>query len=107
MSSIDIVRELQTVLKTGKAVLGHRSAYKAVVNGKAKLLILARNAPSDIAEDLKTYASLAQVPVYVFNGSSRELGAACNKPFLVSAIAILDPGESNILFLAQPNQGET
>ncbi|PLJ76939.1 50S ribosomal protein L30e [Infirmifilum sp. SLHALR2] len=103
MSSADFIRELQTVLKTGKATLGYRSTLKAIVNGKAKLVILAKNAPSHIAEELKYYASLAQIPVYVFSGSSRELGAACNKPFLVSSIAVIDPGESSILLLAQGN----
>mgnify|MGYP001772645000 CR=1 FL=1 len=96
-----MIRELQTVLKTGKAVIGYRGTRKAVVNGKAKLIILAKNAPSYITDEIKYYASLAQIPVYVFNGTSRELGAACNKPFLVSAIAILDPGESSILMFAQ------
>ncbi|AKG38013.1 50S ribosomal protein L30 [Infirmifilum uzonense] len=101
MSSSDLIRELQTVLKTGKAFLGYRRTIKAIINAQAKLVILARNAPSHISEEIKYYASLSQIPVYVFNGSSRELGAACNKPYLVSAIAILDPGESNILMLTQ------
>ncbi len=101
MSSADFVRELQTALKTGKATLGYRSTLKAIIGGRAKLVILARNAPATISEEIKYYASLAQIPVYVFNGSSRELGAACNKPFLVSSIAIIDPGESNILLYAQ------
>lgn len=101
MSSADITRELQTVLRTGKAKLGHRSTLKAIISGQAKLVILAKNAPLDIAEEIKYYASLAQIPVYVFNGSSRELGAACNKPFLISSIAVIDPGESSILMIAQ------
>ncbi|MEM4444604.1 MAG: ribosomal L7Ae/L30e/S12e/Gadd45 family protein [Thermofilum sp.] len=49
----------------------------------------------------KRYASIAKIPVLVFEGSSRELGSVCRKPFMVSALAVLDPGESTILQMAK------
>ncbi len=97
--SADVIRELQTAIRTGKVVLGYRRTLKELVNDRAKLVVVAKNAPSHIVEELKYYASLSQTPILVFEGSSRELGAACRKPFMVSALAVLDPGESNILHM--------
>ncbi|GIR27370.1 MAG: hypothetical protein CM15mP42_03200 [Methanobacteriota archaeon] len=37
--------------------------------------------------------------MYSFNGNNSVLGAACGKPFPVSAIAILDGGKSDVLNL--------
>uniref|UniRef100_A0A7C4BBY4 Large ribosomal subunit protein eL30 n=1 Tax=Thermofilum pendens TaxID=2269 RepID=A0A7C4BBY4_THEPE len=97
--SADVIRELQTAIRTGKVVLGYRRTLKELVNDRAKLVVVAKNAPSHIVEELKYYASLSQTLILVFEGSSRELGAACRKPFMVSALAVLDPGESNILHM--------
>ena len=37
--------------------------------------------------------------IYTYEGSSVQLGKACGKPFMVSALAIVDPGESDLLSL--------
>ena len=94
---IDLSRELQVAMSTGKVVLGSRETIKAILHGEAKLVIVAANAPTKIKNDIEYYAKLANVPVFTFPGSSWDLGAACRKPFKVSALAIIDPGESNIL----------
>ncbi len=99
--SVNVVREIQTALKTGKVIIGFNGTRRALVNGKAKMVIVARNAPLDIREELKYYSKLARVPLYVFKGTSRDLGATCNKPFFVAAMAVIDPGESAILELAK------
>jgi len=99
--SADLERELQTAIRTGKVVLGYRRTLRELVNDRAKLVLVAKNAPSHMIEELKYYASISQTPILVFEGSSRELGAACRKPFTVSALAVLDPGESNITRMVQ------
>jgi large subunit ribosomal protein L30e len=97
---IDISRELQVAMNTGKVTLGYKESLRAIINGSAKLVILASNAPAHIASTVQYYAKIANIPVYVFQGTSWDLGAAVRKPFKVSTIAIIDPGESNILALA-------
>jgi large subunit ribosomal protein L30e len=37
------------------------------------------------------------IPVYVYEGSSIQLGKACGMPYVVSALAVVEPGESDIL----------
>ncbi|RLE95738.1 MAG: 50S ribosomal protein L30e, partial [Thermoprotei archaeon] len=40
MSGLDVVREIQTALRTGKVVLGSKQTLKMVVTGRAKLVII-------------------------------------------------------------------
>jgi large subunit ribosomal protein L30e len=106
----DIEKELVTALKTGKVILGSRKTLKYVKLGKAKAVIVASNAPPEIRNDILYYAKLGNIPVYIYPGTSVELGAACGKPFTVASLAILDPGSSRILDLieaASKEAGET
>ena len=43
------------------------------------------------------YAKLGNIPVYVYPGTSAELGAACGKPFVVMMLGIVDEGQSRIV----------
>jgi len=97
---VSLESELKMVLKTGKVVLGSKQAIKYVKLGKAKMVILAANAPPNIKSDILYYAKLSNIPVYIYKGTSVDLGVLCGKPFMVSAITILDEGESKILELA-------
>lgn len=97
---IDISRELQVALSTGRVMLGYKESIKAIMDGSAKLVIIASNTPTSIADTVQYYAKINNIPIYTFQGSSWELGAALRKPFKISTIAIVDPGESNILALA-------
>ena len=103
--SIDLERELKIALKTGKVVLGSNQAIKHAKLGKGKLIILASNCPRDVKGDIIYYSKLSKVPVYVFPGSSWELGSICGKPFMVAALTILDPGDSEILSLVEEKEG--
>ena len=103
---VDLARELRTVMRTGKLVIGFKKTLNACRFGKAKLIIVALNAPEHIKEDIMYYAKLSNIPVYLYPGSSWDLGALCRKPFMVSSLAILDPGESNIMALVETPEEE-
>ena len=90
---IDEARALKVAVDTGKVVLGARRAKRVAKERKARLVVVSSNCP-DV--ELR---GLAGVKVHVFPGTNAELGAACGVPFSVSALAVLDPGESNILSL--------
>lgn len=101
MSDVEIIRALQTAVKTGQVVLGTRRTKKLVLHGKAKLVVLAANAPPEVKRDIKYYAKLSNIPIYVYPGTNIELGTLAGKPFGVAAMAIIDPGQSNILDLVK------
>jgi len=103
--SIDIERELRIALRTGKVVFGSNTAVKNAKLGKCKLIIIARNCPDDIKSDILYYSRLSKIPVYVYPGSSWDLGAICGKPFMVASLTIMDPGDSEILSLIEEKEG--
>lgn len=89
---IDISRALKAAIATGKVEFGIDQTEKAVKAGKAQMIIIANNCPS---QSLRS----AGVKTHVYDGNNMELGALCGKPFSVSALAVLDAGSSNILTL--------
>ena len=98
---IDVNKAITTTAKTGKIQLGANSALKSAKTRKAKLIIVASNCPQRIREDIEYYCKLSKIPVSIYKGNSSELGAVCGKPFAVCALSIREPGESNILKIAE------
>ncbi len=88
---MDLNRALRTAAKTGEVQFGIAQAKKAVEASQGKLIIIASNCP---APELKEQTA---IPVVDFPGTNRELGAACGKPFSVSVVTVISPGDSQIL----------
>ncbi|MEM3616497.1 MAG: 50S ribosomal protein L30e [Candidatus Bathyarchaeia archaeon] len=99
---IDIDKAISTAVKTGKVSFGSNFAIQSAKTGKAKMIIVASNCPAKIRSDLEYYCKLSNVPLIVYRGSSTDLAAVCGKPFLVSALTIREPGDSEILKLVEP-----
>ena len=94
---IEVDKSLRSVMRTGKVLVGTRQAIKASKRGVAKLVIVATNCPGDVKESIKE----AKVPLYEFPGMSVDLGPLCGKPYVVSAITVVEPGDSDIMALAR------
>jgi len=90
---IDVPRALRMAAETGDVRFGMRQVRKAVKTKAAKLVVVASNCPPSLLEGLR------DVRVYRFPGTNVELGASCGVPYSVAALAVLSPGESNILSL--------
>lgn len=93
---MDLAKELKVAINTGKVEIGFKVGLKTANKKKAKLIVIAANAPDEIAAKIKASAG-SETPLYKFPGSSWELGGVCGKPYPVSILAIVDPGESAIL----------
>lgn len=89
---IDLARALKTAAATGDVRFGLAETRKSVKRGEAKLVVVASNCP-----DKALVPSGGSPRIVVFPGTNTELGAACGKPFPISALAIISPGDSNIL----------
>lgn len=98
---IDINKAIATTVRTGKVLFGANKAVKNAKIGKAKIIIVAANCPRKIRGDIEYYCRLSDVPIVIYNGTSIDLGAVCGKPFMVSALTIREPGDSDILKLAE------
>jgi len=94
---VDINREIERAVKTGKVFFGCNSAVKNALEGKAKLIVLAENCPEEMKRRIERYSKLSSIPVLIYKGSGRELGKVCGKPFTVSALSIREFGDSKIM----------
>ena len=99
MSSVD--QELRLALSTGKVQLGSKAAVRELRRGRAKLAIVSSNCPRDARETINNYGKLSEIPLMDHPKDSVDLGMLCGKPFPVSAMVILDPGDSKILDLVK------
>jgi large subunit ribosomal protein L30e len=88
---------IASAVSTGECKIGAKSSIEAIRNGKAKLIVVAANCPQDELEDIVQFAKLADIKVQKFEGTSWDLGEVVGKPFMVSAIAVIKPGDSKIL----------
>jgi len=103
---IDIDKALASAVKTGKVQFGADSAVQNAKTGKAKMIVVAVNCPKETREDIEHYCKLSNVPVVVFRGSSTDLSSVCGKPFIISALSIREPGDSEILKLTEKPEEE-
>ena len=97
---MDIARQLKQGISTGRIVFGQRQTSSQCSKGDAKLILVASNCPESFIDELRN--SHPSIPMHQVTMVNRQLGAACGKPFPVSSLCILDPGQSDLLQLA-PN----
>ncbi len=98
---MDVNKQIRMAVKTGKVDFGSKTTLSSAAQARAKLVILANNCAREHRESIIYNAGLSEVPVYVFQGSSLDLGALCEKPFPVSALVVREPGDSEVLKLAE------
>jgi len=90
--TVDITRALKAAATSGDVRIGLAETKKSLAKGEAKMIVVAKNCP-----ERNELSAAKGVRVLEFSGSNIELGAACGKPYPISALAIVSPGESNIL----------
>ena len=98
---IDTSKAIATAVKTGKVFLGANNTVKNAKIGKVKLAIVAANCPQNTRNDIEYYCKLSGIPLITYKGTGLDLGAVCGKPFTVSALAIREPGDSDVLKLVE------
>lgn len=96
---IDVIKALKDVSKKGTIIIGEKQTKAAVQKGNPKLVVIANNCP--YAETILSMAKEHKVPVYNYTATGVDLGHTCGKNYPISAFAVLDEGESNILQLLQ------
>ncbi len=98
---VDFNNQIRVALRTGKVEFGCKKTDELVRTEKVRIVILASNCPEPRKSKILHNAKLSKVPTYMYPGTSLELGSLCEKPFIVAAISIRDPGDSEILKLVE------
>jgi large subunit ribosomal protein L30e len=93
---MDFNVSLRRAIKTGDVILGQNQTEQCINEGRAQMVVVAGNCPEKFRKSLSSQEGLF---LHIYEGSSVQLGKACGKPFMVSALAVVDPGESDLLNL--------
>lgn len=95
---MDFNTSLRRAIKTGNVILGQNETRTCIEEQKAELVVMASNCPAAFRSVIE---GKENIPLHIYEGSSVQLGRACGKPFMVSALAVVEPGESDILSLVR------
>lgn len=96
---MDIGREIRKATETGRILFGTEQAIKMIKTGEAKLIIVASNVDKRTREDIEYYCGLSDTSIHEYSGTAVELGTLCGKPFVISVLTVISPGESNLLMV--------
>lgn len=96
---MDIQKSIRMASDTGNVLFGHNSSVQSITQGKTKLVLIAKNVSNDVMVEVTKKCKLAEVPYYLFEGTSMELGSICGKPYPISVMSVLEEGDSDILEL--------
>lgn len=86
--NMDYKAEIKKAIEDGKLIIGSRKVIKKLKLGKLKLIVMASNCPEHIKNEIEYYSKLSNVKVDVFDGTGKELGVFCGKPFPIAVIGI-------------------
>jgi large subunit ribosomal protein L30e len=97
----DINNNIKVAYKTGKIIYGKKQILREVRRNPFKMIIIANNCPKIFEDQLNYYNTLMKsgLFIYQYNGSSWDLGLACGKPYMISMLGVIDPGDSELLSL--------
>ncbi|MBN3037445.1 MAG: 50S ribosomal protein L30e [Candidatus Diapherotrites archaeon] len=96
MEAVDVIKR---IMETGRVTMGTRSVLKQIAAAKPKLIVVSSNCPKKTCDGIREKAQKTKVRVYTYPGTAYELGEACRKPFPISAMAVLDPGQADLTAL--------
>lgn len=85
---MDYKVEIKKALSENRIIIGSRVVLKKLKLGKLKLIVIASNCPENIKNEIEYYSKLSNTRVEVFDGTGRELGVFCGKPFPIAVIGI-------------------
>lgn len=80
--------EIQSGIKSNKAVIGYNEAANYLKTNTPKMIIVSKNLPLSVRKEIEYNAKVSRTKFEVFDGTSRELGVVCGKPFPVTTIIL-------------------
>lgn len=80
--------EIKTAISSDNAIIGTKEVIKAAKTGNVKKVIVSKNVPESTMKDLEHYKKIVGIEVDRFNGTGKQLGITCGKPFGIAVMAI-------------------
>ncbi len=85
---MSLTDNIQTAIKSSKVIIGYNESINYIKTNTPKMIIVANNLPVIIRKELEHNAKISKTKFEIFDGTSRELGVVCGKPFPVTTIII-------------------
>ena len=95
--NVDVKKQINTAVETGKVTLGSNKTVDSLMNENPKLVLLSGNCPKKQRDAITYYAKIAGIPCVTLAETSIELGSVSGRPHPISAMTIIDEGDSTIL----------
>ncbi len=86
---------LKLIAETGKIVYGYREVKRVLNKSQVHAVFLAKNSREDVLSEISSICQQKGIRL-IYIGTSLDMGQAIGKPFLVSAVAVLEKGEAKI-----------
>ncbi len=81
---MDIKKQIKKADKDNRTIIGSKETLKNIE--ELEKVIIANNAPKDIVENIEE--SLGDTELIEFQGTNKDLGSMCGKPFNVATVGI-------------------
>jgi large subunit ribosomal protein L30e len=79
---------IKKAMKDKSLVIGTERSLAMLKTGKLKEVLVTKNCPKEMKEDIAHYAKLSSTKVTDLDINNDELGAVCKKPFAISVASI-------------------
>lgn len=96
---MDLKTSLSVCVKTGKTYLGGKETMRSLLMGNPRKVIISKDCKD--RNRIEYYCKISGTDYVVVNLSGLILGEYCGKPFPISSLTIINPGDSNILDLRE------
>lgn len=83
-----LAEEIQSAIKSNKVILGYNESIKFIKVNSPKLIVMAKNTPEETKKEIEYNAKISNAKLEIFDGSSKDLGVLCGKPFPVTTLVI-------------------
>lgn len=80
--------DLRNAVNEKKIIIGSKQAIKNLKLKNVKLVFMASNCPDNIKKDIEYYSKLTGIKAENFDGTAKQLGVFCGKPFSIAVLAI-------------------
>ena len=86
---MDYLNELKSSVASKKVTIGSKETLRNLKSKKIKLVVIAQNCPEAVKKEIISCKGASNIGLEEFNGSAKQLGLFCGKPFHIAAIGIL------------------
>lgn len=83
-----LTEDIQSAIKSKNAIVGYNGSINYIKTNTPKMIIVANNLPQSMKQELEHNSKVSKAKFEIFEGTSRELGVVCGKPFPVTTIII-------------------